>query len=150
VIQKLTLSTDVLFQFGKAELAPSGVNKLDELASTAQGAEVDRVVIVGHADRIGSEQYNKELSERRAQAVKGYLAQKGASAQRVQAEGKGESAPVTGNECSKMGPERGSNKKLVACLQPDRRVEIEVLGHRQAAGGTQTPSSTSGAGSSSR
>src|SRR6185503_11817716 len=79
VIQKLTLNTDVLFEFNKAELRSSGQQKLDDLAQRAQGADVDRVVVVGFADRIGSEQYNQELSERRAQAVKDYLAQKGVS-----------------------------------------------------------------------
>ena len=145
VIQKLTLSTDVLFPFGKAELAPSGQSKLDELANTAQGAEVDRIVIIGNADRIGSEEYNQELSERRAEAVKEYLAQKGVDQQRVQAEGRGESQPVTGNECKNMGPERKSNAKLVSCLQPDRRVEIEVLGSREVAGGTSGSPASSGA-----
>jgi hypothetical protein len=53
----------------------------------------------------------------------------------ITAEGKGESQPVTGDDCKKLGAERGSNQKLVACLQPDRRVEIEVLGSRQVAGG---------------
>lgn len=142
VIQKLTLSTDVLFEFGKAELRPSGQRKLDELASTAQGADVDRVVIVGNADRIGSDQYNQELSERRAQAVKTYIAQKGVAEQRVQAEGRGESQSVTGDQCKHMGPERKSNSKLVSCLQPDRRVEIEVLGSREVAATTGTPSSS--------
>ena len=148
VIEKLTLSTDVLFEFGKADLRPGGQQKLDELAKTAQGAKVDRVVIVGNADRIGSEQYNQELSERRAQAVKAYLAQKGVSEQRVQAEGRGESQPVTGDQCKNMGPEKKKNAKLVACLQPDRRVEIEVLGSREVAGTGGTPSSSGSSGAS--
>jgi OOP family OmpA-OmpF porin len=138
VIQKLTLSTDVLFDFDKAELKDSGKQRLDELAGQIKDADVDEIIAVGHADRIASEGYNQKLSEERAQAVKSYLEQRGAKAQRVTAEGKGESQPVTGEDCAKMGAERGSNRKLVACLQPDRRVEIEVLGSRQVAGG-ETP-----------
>jgi hypothetical protein len=73
----------------------------------------------------------------------------------VTAQGKGESEPVTGADCQKMGPERGSNKKLVACLQPDRRVEIEVLGSRQVAGGapaagTGGSAAPAGSGSTTR
>ena len=152
VIQKLTLSTDVLFDFDKAELKDSGKQKLDELADQIKDADVDEIVAVGHADRIASEGYNQKLSEQRAQAVKDYLAQRGARANTITAEGKGESEPVTGSECQKMGPERGSNKKLVSCLAPDRRVEIEVLGSRQVAGTTSPAGAgtTGGAGSTSR
>jgi OmpA-OmpF porin, OOP family len=135
VIQKLTLSTDVLFDFGSAELKEGGKRKLDELAGQIKDANVDEIIAVGHADRIASEDYNQKLSEARAEAVKEYLASKASNANRVTAEGRGESMPVTGEDCKKMGPERASNKKLVACLQPDRRVEIEVLGSRQVAGG---------------
>jgi OOP family OmpA-OmpF porin len=150
VIEKVTLSTDVLFEFNKAELLPGGQKKLDELADTAKGADVERVVIIGNADRIGSEEYNQELSERRALAVKDYLAQKGVPEQQVQAEGVGKSQPVTGDQCKNMGPERKSNSKLVACLQPDRRVEIEVLGQRESTStGAGTPSGDSTSGSSS-
>jgi OOP family OmpA-OmpF porin len=147
VIQRITLNTDVLFEFNKAQLRPGAGEKLDELAQTMQGAEVDRIVAVGHADRIASEDYNRDLSERRAQAVKEYLVQKGVDPQRVQAEGRGESEPVT--QCGKMGPERGNNQKLVSCLQPDRRVEIEVLGHRQVAGDTPASGGAGAAGTSS-
>ena len=147
VIQRITLNTDVLFEFGKAELRPGAGQKLDELAQTMQGAEVDRIVAVGHADRIASDDYNKDLSERRAEAVKMYLVQKGVDPQRVQAEGRGESEPVT--QCGKMGPERANNRKLVSCLQPDRRVEIEVLGHRQVAGDTPASGGAGAAGTSS-
>ncbi len=146
VIQRITLSTDVLFQFNKAELRPGAHEKLDELAQTMQGAEVDRIVAIGHADRIASDDYNQGLSARRAEAVKQYLVQKGVAQDRVQAEGRGEAEPVT--QCGKMGPERGSNQKLVSCLQPDRRVEIEVLGHRQVAGDAPA-SGGAGAASSS-
>jgi OOP family OmpA-OmpF porin len=134
VIQKLTLATDVLFDFNKSELKESGKRRLDELAAQIKDANVDEIIAVGHADRIASEEYNQKLSEDRAQVVKDYLGSKVANANRVTAEGKGESAPVTGEDCKKMGPERASNTKLVACLQPDRRVEIEVLGSRQVAG----------------
>jgi OOP family OmpA-OmpF porin len=135
VIQKLTLSTDVLFDFGKAELKDSGKQRLDQLVSEIKGADVDEIVAVGHADRIASDDYNQKLSEARAQAVKDYLSQVGAKSNVITAEGKGESRPVTGEDCKKLGAERAANKKLVACLQPDRRVEIEVLGSRTVAGG---------------
>ena len=141
VIQKVTLATDVLFDFNKAELKDSGKQKLDELISQVKDANVDEIIAIGHADRIASEDYNQKLSEQRAEAVKGYLSQKVANASRVTAQGKGESAPVTGEDCKKMGPESASNKKLVSCLQPDRRVEIEVLGTRQVAAG-EAPAAT--------
>ncbi len=152
VIEKITLSTDVLFEFNKADLKPSGQQKLDELAKNAQGANVDKVVLVGHADRIGSEEYNQELSEKRAKAVADYLAQKGVDSSRLQVEGKGKSEPITGNECSKLGAENNKNQKLIACLQPDRRVEAELLGSREGTASTGTPSAagaTSGTSSSS-
>jgi OmpA-OmpF porin, OOP family len=143
VIQKLTLSTDVLFDFNSAELKEAGKRKLDELAGQVKDANVDEIIAIGHADRIASEDFNLKLSEARAQAVKDYLASKASNANRVTAQGKGESSPVTGEDCKNMGPERGSNKKLVACLQPDRRVEIEVLGTRQLAG--EAPAAGTGA-----
>jgi OOP family OmpA-OmpF porin len=141
VIEKVAIATDVLFEFDSATLLPGGKKKLDEVADSAQGADVDRVVIVGHADRIGSEDYNQKLSEKRADAVRTYLSQKGADEQRIEAEGHGKAEPVTGNECDKLGAPRKSNSKLVACLQPDRRVEIEMLGSREVAGGSAAPSS---------
>jgi len=151
VIQKLTLSADVLFDFNSAELKEGGKKRLDELANQVKDANIDEIIAVGHADRIASEEYNQKLSEARAQAVKDYLAGKVANANRVTAQGKGESAPVTGDDCKKMGPEAARNKKLVACLQPDRRVEIEVLGSRQlageapaAGGATSAPAGTGG------
>jgi len=135
LLEKVTLASDVLFDFNKATLKEAGRQKLDEMAARIKDADVEQVVAVGHADRIASEEYNQRLSEERAEAVKSYLAGKGLPGDRVRVEGKGEAQPVTAGECRNMGPERGSNAKLVACLQPDRRVEIEVLGTREAAAG---------------
>ncbi len=148
VIQKLTLSTDVLFDFNSATLKDSGKARLDQMIAEIKDANVDEIIAVGHADRIASEQYNQKLSEQRAQAVRDYLAGQGAKGRAITAEGKGELEPVTGQECAKMGPERASNRKLVSCLQPDRRVEIEVLGSREVAA-TGSPAGTGTTGASS-
>ena len=150
VIEKVSLSTDVLFGFNKAELTPAGQQRLDDLAKSAQGANVEKVVLTGHADRIGSEGYNKELSEKRAQAVADYLAQRGVDSSRLQVEGKGEAEPITGNQCAKMGPESNKNQKLISCLQPDRRVDAALLGSRESTASTGTaPSATGSTGTSS-
>jgi OOP family OmpA-OmpF porin len=143
VIQKVTLSTETLFDFNKAELKEAGKRRIDELITQVKDANIDEIVATGHADRIASEDYNQKLSEERAQAVKAYIEEQMGRQHRVSAEGKGELQPVTGDDCKKMGPERASNRKLVSCLQPDRRVEIEVLGTRQVAGGS--PAAGSGA-----
>jgi len=148
VIEKITLNTDVLFGFNESELTPAGQQKLDELAKSAQGANVERVVLIGHADRIGSEDYNQELSEQRAQAVADYLTSKGVDSSRLQVEGRGKSEPITGNQCDKMGPVSNKNAKLIACLQPDRRVDAELLGSRESTASSGAPSA-SGATSSS-
>jgi OOP family OmpA-OmpF porin len=100
-------------------------------------------VLTGHADRIGTEDYNQQLSEDRAQAVADYLASKGVDRDKLQVEAKGESEPITGDQCNHMGPENNKNQKLIACLQPDRRVDAELLGSREST--AATPSAPAGA-----
>jgi len=134
VIERLTLETDVLFGFDSAELRPSGRSKLEELAVKLHGARIEQIDAIGYADRIASEPYNQRLSEERAQAVKAYLETLGIRQERVHTEGRGESEPLTGDACRHMGPEHRDNAKLVAYLQPDRRVEIEVRGARDRRG----------------
>ena len=121
---KITLSADALFDFDKAVLRAEGKSKLDELVAKAKEIKLEVIIAVGHADRIGKDAYNQKLSERRAAAVKEYLVGKGIEANRVYTEGKGEKQPVTGNKCK--GDKK--TKALIECLQPDRRVEIEVIG----------------------
>lgn len=126
--EKVTLAADTLFDFDKAVLRPEGKAKLDEVVEKAKGLKLEVILAVGHTDRIGKDAYNQKLSEKRAAAVKEYLVSKGIEANRVYTEGKGEKQPVTGDKCKKMGAESGKNKKLVDCLQPDRRVDLEVIG----------------------
>src|SRR6185503_3865110 len=149
VLEKVSLSTDVLFDFGKAQLKPEGQQKLDELAGRISDANLEAVVATGHADRIGKDDSNQKLSEARAQAVKDYLQGKVAT-QNIEVAGKGESEPFTGSACERMGPEQRANRKLVQRLQPDRRVDIEVFGTRTAASDSQTPGAgATGTGSGS-
>lgn len=126
--QKVTLAADALFDFDKAVLRPEGKAKLDDVTSKIKDIRLEVIIAVGHADRIGTDKYNQNLSEKRAEAVKAYLVGKGIESNRVYTEGKGEKQPVTGSECGKSDKK---SKKLIDCLQPDRRVEIEVIGTKQ-------------------
>ncbi|CAG0957632.1 Outer membrane protein A [Rhodocyclaceae bacterium] len=123
--QKVTLAADALFDYDKAVLRPEGKSKLDDVSGKLKDIKLEVIIAVGHADRLGSDQYNQKLSEKRAEAVKAYLVGKGVEPNRVYTEGKGEKQPVTGDKCGKSDKK---TKQLVECLQPDRRVEIEVIG----------------------
>lgn len=130
MVEKARIAAQALFDFDRATLRPDARSVLDDIASRASGVNVEALIVTGHADRIGSEAYNVGLSARRAEAVRSYLISKNLQAGRVYAEGKGKSQPVTGDKCQRMGKENRDNKKLIACLQPDRRVEIEIIGTR--------------------
>ena len=141
VIEQISLSSDVLFAFDKADLKPEGMKKIDDIAGRLKGANVQIINAIGHADRIGPEKYNQQLSEKRAEAVKDYLAQKGIETNKVRSEGRGKSDPVTGDQCKGM-----SGAKLISCLQPDRRVDIEVRGEKETAATSTSPSAGSTSG----
>ena len=122
--EKITVAADALFDFNKSTLRPEGMKKLDEVAAKANGLVLEVVIAVGHADRIGSAAYNQKLSVKRAAAVKDYMVSKGIPANRVYTEGKGSTQPVTKPDQCKGG----KSAKVIACLQPDRRVDIEIIG----------------------
>jgi OmpA-OmpF porin, OOP family len=127
VEESVTLSVETLFDFDKATLRSEGKDKLDDLASKLKAINVETIIDIGYADRIGSKAYNLKLSQRRAETVKAYLVSKGVPANRILAKGKGEANPVT-----KPGECRGHKvtRKLIKCLQADRRVEIDIIGTR--------------------
>jgi OOP family OmpA-OmpF porin len=122
--QKISFAADALFGFDKATIGPKGKTTLDEASVRIRGLNGEKIRVTGHADRLGSSAYNQKLSTQRANAVRDYLAFKGVPAQRMEAVGLGETEPVTKpGEC--VG---GQSAKVIACLQPDRRVDVEVQG----------------------
>jgi OOP family OmpA-OmpF porin len=122
--QRAPLSAAVLFDFDGAELRAEGRQALDELAQRYFAGEAERVVAVAHADRLGDAEYNVGLSARRANAVRDYLVEQGVLPSVIAVDVAGAGRPVSA--CAAMGEERRDNAKLVACLQPDRRVEVEA------------------------
>ncbi len=126
VAQKVTLDADTLFDFDKAVLRPEGRRTLDGFVTQLKDINPETIIAVGHTDRFGSTQYNQALSERRVGTVRAYLLDKGVSSAKLHAEGRGETQPVT-----KAGDCQGAKSaKVIACLQPDRRVDVEVIGTR--------------------
>ncbi|EPL9569583.1 porin OmpA [Providencia rettgeri] len=124
--KRFTLRSDVLFNFNKATLKPEGQQALNELYSELSSIDPTqgRVLVVGFTDRIGSQNYNLPLSQKRAQSVVDYLVSKGVPASAIAAEGRGKEDPVTGNKCDAVK----GRAALIECLAPDRRVEIEIQG----------------------
>jgi len=129
VIVKVTLSTDALFAFGKPTLEPSALWRLNRLADSIKMAKtLEEVVLVGHADRLRSDGHperNQLLSEQRAESIKQYLIGKGITADKIHASGVGSSQPLV--DC----PTKPSKAEQVACLQPNRRVEVTLRGRNQ-------------------
>lgn len=110
------------FGFDSAKLTPEAKTKLDKIAAVIQGAgNTHTAKITGFADRVGASSYNLKLSKRRAQAVEKYLISKGVSHTQVtEVQGVGEAVPVTNCKGDK------ATAKLIACLKPDRRVELTI------------------------
>jgi OOP family OmpA-OmpF porin len=122
----ITVGAEKLFGFDKANISNEGKEALNDAAAKIKAnPELKAVIVTGHTDRIGSDAYNQKLSERRANLVKDYLAAQGVDPSIIEAVGKGESDPVvqcTGNK---------KTKKLISCLQPNRRVTIQAEGQKE-------------------
>ncbi len=127
--ERVTLDTNVLFDFDKSVLRPAGKDALDSFVSNIQGIGGGSIAAVGFADRFGTDSYNQALSERRVATVRAYLVSKGVEPSwgQVQTSAKGESSPTTApGQCTGQSP----NASTIACLQPDRHVSIEITGQR--------------------
>jgi len=120
--EKVTTASTVNFDFDRYVIRPDSRSKLDDLVGKLRNVNLEVVIAVGHADRLGGDAYNMKLSVRRADSVKAYLVSKGVAASRVYTEGKGERQPV--KDCKGSG----KSKALIACLEPNRRVETEAVG----------------------
>ncbi len=124
---RVSFSGDALFAFDKAVLRPESRVLLDDLVHQLAGTTSDSVTVIGNTDRIGKPAYNQKLSEQRANAVKDYLVSQNLQANSIVAKGVGETQPVT---TSCVGNK--ATPKLIACLQPDRRVDVEMTGSKPA------------------
>ena len=120
-------AADALFGFDKSELRSEGRRALDGFANELSGVQYDSIRVVGHTDRLGAADYNERLSRRRAEAVAAYLASTGVPASKLASSGVGESQPVTAAADCKG---KAQTPALVACLQADRRVDVQVDGMR--------------------
>lgn len=119
--EPIRLASDAMFEFDRAELTASGRQQLEALLQQLRSASaIENIQIAGYTDRIGNQSYNQALSQRRAEAVRNYLIVGGVPAAAMRVEGRGPTLP--GTSC----PERG-RAALIACLAPDRRVELSGL-----------------------
>jgi OmpA-OmpF porin, OOP family len=124
----VSYSAESLFSFDNASIQAPGKAALDTFAGELAGTTFERVNVEGHTDRLGSEAYNQKLSQERADTVKAYLVANGkVDGAKISSVGKSESMPVTKPEDCKG---TATNARLITCLQPDRRVDIEVTGTR--------------------
>jgi len=121
-VQKITLQAESLFDFDKAVLKPEGKAAIDsQVVGKLANVKLEIVLVTGYTDRLGSDSYNQDLSVRRANSVRDYLVAKGIPRDKIEAIGLGKKKPVV--ECNQK-----NMKELIACLQPNRRVEVEAKG----------------------
>ena len=120
----VVLGSTVSFASNKATLDELAKFRLDTDIISKLGAvgTISYVNVNGHTDRLGSPQYNQKLSERRAEAVKAYLVSKGMNPSQIEVFGYGKTTPV------KSCPDTKDRKLLNVCLEPNRRVEVELQG----------------------
>jgi outer membrane protein OmpA-like peptidoglycan-associated protein len=108
---------DVLFAFNKAELSAQAAPRLDKLASFLKQFPDRKLLIEGYTDSVGSDSYNQDLSERRAQAVRDALVQRGVDSSRITARGYGKAHPVADN----ASPEgRAMNRRVEIVIADDK------------------------------
>ncbi|XOD70363.1 MAG: porin OmpA [Sodalis sp. (in: enterobacteria)] len=121
-----TLQHEVLFDFNKVSMKGDWQKVLDQLYARLRLMNVLKdhsVIVLGYSDRIGTKEYNQQLSQDRAQSVVSYLISKGLPAEKISSTcGMGQSNSITGVTCNTLK----SRAAVIHCLSPDRRVEIKV------------------------
>ena len=125
--ENFVILADTLFRFDKSardDILPGGMQRLDDVVRRLKAYPAfESFGIVGHTDRLGTDEYNDALSQERAQTVRAYFESQGIKSAQATAKGMGKREPVTQN-CKDTLP----REALIQCLQPDRRVTIEITG----------------------
>jgi outer membrane protein OmpA-like peptidoglycan-associated protein len=110
----VTFASGILYPFDSDQILPAGRENLRQLARSLQNYPGTEVLIVGHTDSVGADDYNMRLSYRRAEAARQFLVAQGVPAARIRVEGRGEMEPIASNETD-------------AGRQQNRRVEIAIF-----------------------
>jgi outer membrane protein OmpA-like peptidoglycan-associated protein len=110
----LTLSGSILFRSAESTLMPAAQVKLDQVTKALLTIRPRSLIVEGHTDSQGSDAYNQALSQRRADAVRDYLVQKGYPSNQIQARGQGEGRPIA-NNASAEG--RANNRRVEIVIQ---------------------------------
>ena len=116
----LTLSGSILFRSAESTLLPQAQVKLDQVAKSLLSLRTTRnLIIEGHTDSQGTQEYNQSLSQRRADAVRDYLVQKGYPANLIQSRGRSESSPVADNASAEG---RANNRRVEIVIEREQPV----------------------------
>ncbi len=110
------------FSYGSAQLTPEALARLDGeiVPKLVESKDIRYLHVYGHSDRLGPADYNRRLSEQRAEAVRAYLVSKGVDADKIEVFGYGQTLPV------KSCAEQKKRSALIECLAPNRRIVVEV------------------------
>ena len=114
----VTFESGLMFDFDSYKLKPATRQNLDRLAATFNKYKETEVIVYGHTDNTGAQEYNQVLSENRAVAVESFLISKAVAAKRLDTQGLGELDPVSTNE-TELG------------RQQNRRVEITIVANKK-------------------
>lgn len=120
----LELKGEILFGFDQSNLTSDAKQNLNELASILQKYPDTDIEIQGHTDSKGSANYNRDLSERRANTVKSYLVQNSVSASRLAAIGFGETAPRYPNDTE---ANRALNRRVVFLVMANEKMKQDAM-----------------------
>lgn len=127
VLKHINLEADALFKFDTTQILAAGQASIGKLVQDIESlnVKVEEIHVIGHTDRLGGEAYNEKLSRDRAIAVSDRMKRLGLAIP-ITTEGRGKREPVT-TSCQANLP----RQQLISCLQPDRRVSIELIGFEE-------------------
>jgi len=117
---KITMNSEISFGYNSAQLTPAFHTSLDKVADILKRYPRSSIRITGHTDSRGSTEYNQQLSEQRAQAVKWYLSDRGVDSRRITTEGRGEIEPRASND-TEAG--RQLNRRVEMLIVPDQDIQ---------------------------
>jgi outer membrane protein OmpA-like peptidoglycan-associated protein len=114
----ITFDSGLLFDVDKSDIKPATKTNLDQLSETLKKYDDTNILVEGHTDNTGEDEYNKKLSNRRADAVQSYLVSQGVANGRIQTKGYGETQPIADNNTD-------------AGRKANRRVEVAIYANKE-------------------